>query len=198
MPRDRRWFSPPLYGLPTYGDIFTSRQLVALTTFSDLVGEATQSVRRDAASAGLPDDDRPLHDGGTGATAYAEAVGVYLAFAQSKSCNRNTSLCLLEDRMDRLVATFGRQALPMVWDFAETNPLAGAGGDILGSVQSVCEVIEKQFHQETPAQASQRDALGQDISNNKLVSTDPPYYDNIGYADLSDFFYIWFGCGSFA
>ncbi len=94
--------------------------------------------------------------------------------------------------MDRLVATFGRQALPMVWDFAETNPLAGAGGDILGSVQSVCEVIEKQFHQETPAQASQRDALGQDISNNKLVSTDPPYYDNIGYADLSDFFYIWF------
>ena len=131
MPRDRRWFSPPLYGFPTYGDLFTPRQLVALTTFADLVAEATERVRRDAAAAELPEDGRPLRDGGAGAAAYAEAVGVYLAFAQSKCCNRNSSLCLWEHRMDRLVATFGRQALPMVWDFAETNPLAGAGGDIL-------------------------------------------------------------------
>ena len=86
MPRDRRWFSPPLYGFPTYGDLFTSRQLVALTTFSDLVGEATERVRHDAAAAGLPDDGRPLRDGGAGAAAYAEAVALYLAFAQSKAC----------------------------------------------------------------------------------------------------------------
>ena len=191
MPRDRRWFSPPLYGLPTYGDIFTSRQLVALTTFSDLLVEATERVRRDAVATRLPDDERPLRDGGTGATAYAEAVAVYLSFAHSKCCNRNTSLCLWEHRMDRLVATFGRQALPMVWDFAETNPLAGAGGDILGSVESVCEVIDKQFHHAIPARASQQNALDQNTSNRRLVSTDPPYYDNIGYADLSDFFYIW-------
>ena len=176
---------------PRWGNLFTPRQLVALTTFSDLVGEATERIRRDAVATGLPDDNRPLRDGGTGATAYANAVAVYLSFAQSKSCNRNTSLCLWEHRMDRLVATFGRQALPMVWDFAETNPLAGAGGDIFGSVESVCEVIEKQFQQTIPAFASQQDALDQKRSSGRLVSTDPPYYDNIGYADLSDFFYIW-------
>ena len=123
MPNDRRWFSPPIYGLLTYGDLFTPRQLVALTTFSDLVQQARERVQRNAVAAGLADDHKPLQDGGTGARAYAEAVGVYLAFAMSKGCNRNTSLCLWEHRMDRLVATFGRQALPMVWDFAETNPL---------------------------------------------------------------------------
>ena len=179
------------YGFRTFGDYFTLRQLVALTTFSDLVSEATERVHHDAVAAGLSDDGRPLRDGGAGATAYAEAVAVYLSFAQSKSCNRNTSLCLWEHRMDRLVATFGRQALPMVWDFAETNPLAGVGGDIFGSVESVCEVIEKQFQQTISGFASQQDALDQKRSSGRLISTDPPYYDNIGYADLSDFFYIW-------
>jgi putative DNA methylase len=93
--------------------------------------------------------------------------------------------------MDRLVATFGRQALPMVWDYAETNPIAGAGGDIFGTVVSVVEVIEKQFNQGHPGKVSQADAVKQDLANNRVVSTDPPYYDNIGYADLSDFFYPW-------
>ena len=188
MPIDRRWFSPPIYGFPTYGDLFTPRQLVALTTFSDLVTEAIARVKQDAA---LPGDETRLCDGGVGATAYAEAVGVYLGFAQSKACNRNTSLCLWEHRMDRLVATFGRQAIPMVWDFAETNPIAGAGGDIFGTVKSVCEVIEKQFSRKQHASALQIDAITQAISKEKIVSTDPPYYDNIGYADLSDFFYVW-------
>ena len=180
------------YGLTAWADLFTPRQLVALTNFSDLVGEAMERARLDAADAGLPDDRGPLRDGGTGATAYAEAVGVYLAFAQSKSCNRNSSLCLWEHRMDRLVATFGRQALPMVWDFAETNPFAGAGGDIFGAVKSACKVIEKQFgHTTQTGTASQQDAVDQRSSGGRVVSTDPPYYDNIGYADLSDFFYIW-------
>ena len=115
------------YGLTTFGDLFTLRQLVALTTFSNLVQEATEHIRRDAVAAGPSDDDRPLRDGGTGVTAYAEAVAVYLAFAQSKVADRNTSLCVWEQRMDRLRGTFGRQALPMVWDYAETNPFAGAG-----------------------------------------------------------------------
>ena len=191
MPNDRRWFSPPIYGFMTYGDLFTSRQLAALTTFSDLVQEARERVQRDAAPAGISDNDKHLRDDGTGATAYAEAVGVYLAFALSKGCNRNTSLCLWEHRMDRLVATFGRQALPMVWDYAETNPIAGAGGDIFGTVKSVSEVIQKQFYQEQHAVASHMDAVDQNMSAGKAISTDPPYYDNIGYADLSDFFYVW-------
>lgn len=191
MPANPRWFSPPLYGLKTYGDLFTPRQLVALTTFSDLVQEARERVRHDALAAGLQDDVKPLHDGGTGATAYAEAVAVYLAFAQSKACNRNTSLCIWEQKMDRLVATFGRQALPMVWDYAETNPLAGAGGDLYGTVVSVGEVIDKQFNHYGKGAAVQADAVKQTLASDRLISTDPPYYDNIGYADLSDFFYLW-------
>jgi putative DNA methylase len=191
MPDNPRWFSPPLYGLKTYGDLFTPRQLVALTTFSDLVAEAMQRARIDADAAGLSDDGTPLSHGGSGALAYAEALAVYLAFAQSKACNRNSSLCIWEQRMDRLVATFGRQALPMVWDFAETNPLAGAGGDLYGTVVSVAEVLDKQFGFAAVGAAEQVDAVTQSLSVDKVVSSDPPYYDNIGYADLSDFFYLW-------
>ena len=132
-----------------------------------------------------------MRDGGAGATAYAEAVGVYLAFAQSKACDRNSGLCRWEYR-DKLVGMFSRQSLPMVWDFAETNPLAGAGGDIFGTAKSVYEVVEKQFRSRTPGRSCQVDAATQqDLSTWKVVSTDPPYYDNIGYADLSDFFYVW-------
>ena len=160
--------------LTTYGDLFTPRQLVALTTFSDLVQQARERVRRDAVAASLSDNDKPLQDGGDGPTAYADAVGVYLAFALSKGCNRNTSLCLWEHRMDRLVATFGRQALPMVGDFAETNPIAGAGGDIFGTVKSVSEVIQKQFYQEQHAVASHMDAVDQNMSVGTVISTDPP------------------------
>ena len=191
LPDNPRDFKTPNYGLTTYADLFTPRQLVALTTFSDLVQQARERVQHDAVAAGLADHHKPLRDGGTDATAYADAVGVYLAFAMSKGCNRNSSLCLWEHRMDRLVATFGRQALPMVWDFAETNPIAGAGGDIFGTVKSVSEVIQKQFYQEQHAVASHMDAVDQNMSEAKVVSTDPPYYDNIGYADLSDFFYVW-------
>ena len=180
----------PLYGMSTFADLFTPRQLVALTTFSNLVAEARARVRRDAIAAGLPDDGRPLRSGGTGATAYSEAVGVYLAFAQSKAADRNTSLCVWEQKMDRLRGTFGRQALPMVWDYAETNPLSGAGGDIYGTAHSLCEVLDK-YTTGVLGAGAQTDAVQQMLSTNRVVSTDPPYYDNIGYADLSDFFYVW-------
>jgi putative DNA methylase len=131
------------YGLTRFGDLFTDRQLVALTTFSDLVGEAMQQVCRDAIETGRPDDSTPLRDGGTGAKAYAEAVGLYLTFSVSKSADRNTSLCVWESKMDRMRGTFGRQALPMTWDFVETNPIGGAGGDIYGTTHSLCEVLDK-------------------------------------------------------
>jgi len=191
LPDNPRDFKTPNYGLMTFGDLFTPRQLVALTTFSDLAQEAREQVHRDALAAGLSDDPTPLHSGGVGASAYADAVAVYLSFAQSKACNRNTNLCIWETRMDRLVATFGRQALPMVWDYAETNPLAGAGGDVFGAVASVAEVVEKQFNFSGTGTAKQYDAGTQVLSHDSVVSTDPPYYDNIGYADLSDFFYVW-------
>lgn len=179
------------YGLNTFDKLFTSRQLIALTTFANVVVEARNRIRSDAARCEFPNDDKSLADFGTGAAAYADAITTYLAFAQSKACNRNTSLCVWETKMDRLVATFGRQALPMVWDFAETNPFAGAGGDIYGTVDSVCEVLDKLVDGPVGT-VNQTDATADLISTSRpLVSTDPPYYDNIGYADLSDFFYVW-------
>ena len=190
MPENPRWFSPPLYGLKTYGDIFTKRQLVALSVFSDLIKDVVAQCRSAAARAGMNDDCIGLDAGGRGATAYAEVIAVYLAFSLSKATDRNSALCFWEAPMNRLRGTFGRQALPMVWDFAETNPLAGAGGDIAGTAISISEVLDK-FLARGIGVASQANAEDQTFSLFKVVSTDPPYYDNIGYADLSDFFYVW-------
>lgn len=190
MPENPRWFSPPLYGLKTYGDLFTPRQLVALTTFSDLVTEARNRVIGDAETAGLPVNGSGLDAGGTGAMAYGDAVAIYLGFSVSKATDRNSSLCFWEHAMNRLRGTFGRQALPMVWDFAETNPFAGAGGDIYGTAVSLSEVLDN-FSGVGFGNASQEDANKQLLSSERVVSTDPPYYDNIGYAELSDFFYVW-------
>ena len=192
MPRDRRWFSPPLYGLPTYGDIFTPRQLVALTTFSDLVQEATERVRRDTVAAGPPDDGRPLRAGSTGATAYAEAVAVYLAFALSKALTRNCTQTVWYTDRDSTMAGFSRQAIPMTWDFAEVNPLLQATGSIAATASWVAEVLEGSLCTGGPvSHARQMDATQARLSQSPVVSADPPYYDNIGYADLSDFFYVW-------
>jgi putative DNA methylase len=178
------------YGLTSWGDLFTPRQLVALTTFSDLVAEARERVQRDALAAGLPDDDEPLRDGGTGATAYAEAVAVYLAFAVDKGANYWSSLCAWHQTRYGVVSTFGRQALPMVWDFAEANPISDSSGNILLGIEQASKMLEALGAGERGL-AAQADASVQSTSADKIVSTDPPYYDNIGYADLSDFFYVW-------
>ena len=182
------------YGLTTFGDLFTPRQLVALTTFSDLVGQAMRQVHRDAVAAGLADDDTPLRDGGTGALAYAEAVAVYLAFALSKQADLGNSLCRWEPIAQCPRQLFGRQAIPMVWDYAEGNPLGNSSGSWTVFVNGIVNAFSKAFRF-VPADASgytrQADAQSQEISRGRVVSTDPPYYDNIGYADLSDFFYLW-------
>ena len=180
------------YGLATWGDLFTARQLVALTTFSDLVSQATERVRTDAEAANLPDDDRPLRRGGTGATAYAEAVGVYLAFALSKALTRNCTQTVWYTDRDSTMAGFSRQAIPMTWDFAEVNPLLQATGSIAATASWVAEVIEGALTTGGPvSHATQMDAAQAKLTPSPVISTDPPYYDNIGYADLSDFFYVW-------
>ena len=180
----------PMYGMPTWGDAFTPRQLVALTTFSDLVTEARARVERDAIVAGLPDDSTPLRDGGTGATAYAEAVGVYLAFAVSKMTNIGSSIASWMSDRGAFRETFARQAIPMTWDFAEANTFADMGGSFAIAIEKGAMVIDA-FPSSAASFAVQADAALQTVSDGKLVSTDPPYYDNIGYADLSDFFYVW-------
>jgi len=190
MPGNPRWFSPPLYGLKTYGDLFTPRQLVALTTFSDLVQEARERVQRDALQAGLPADPKPLCDAGTGATAYSDAVGVYLGLGVDKATDYNTTLVAWSPMRDQAKSTFARQALPMVWDYAEVNQLARAAGDFSVSLEGGVRFLEAAASA-GGGSASQADAAMQLLSLDRVVSTDPPYYDNIGYADLSDFFYVW-------
>ena len=194
MPDNPRWFSPPLYGLKTYGDLFTPRQLVALTTFSDLVQEAREEARRDALAANLPDDGRPLRDRGGGAVAYSEALCVYLAFAIDKAAEGSTTICTWSSLPSKLhvVSTFGRQALPMTWDYAETNFFAESSGNIYRMCELVAKVIEPLSSGcSKPGESKQRDAAKLSLPAGRLISTDPPYYDNIGYADLSDFFYVW-------
>ena len=178
------------YGLTSWGDLFTDRQLVALTAFSDLVQEAREQVERDAIAAGLSDDAEPLHDGGVGARGYADAVCVYLAMAISKMSDAQSSLCRWKTTMDQSIATFGRQALPMVWDYSEANVFGGMAGDPLVSLKNMMKVVER-LPAVRGAAVVQADAQSRTIGESPVVSTDPPYYDNIGYADLSDFFYVW-------
>jgi putative DNA methylase len=198
MPENPRWFSPPLYGLKTYGDLFTPRQLVALTTFSDLVQEAIEKCRQDAVAAGIADDpstssgqaDIGLDAGGTGASAYAQAVGVYLGFGVDRLVDRSSTICGWDTGYTKIRNTFGRQAIPMTWDYCEGNAFSESTGNFEDLLEWVYKFL-KAAPANTTGEVKQSDAQSQTISKNKLVSTDPPYYDNIGYADLSDFFYVW-------
>jgi putative DNA methylase len=195
-PDPRALWTPP-YGLTTFGDLFTPRQLVALNAFSDLVLEARERAKADALAAGLADPaappgapGKPLADGGAGAQAYADAVAVYLAFAVSKITNIGSSIASWMSDRGAFRETFARQAIPMVWDYAEANTFADAGGSIDAAIDKGAMAID--FFPTIPdGHVDQGDASKQIISVEKVVSTDPPYYDNIGYADLSDFFYVW-------
>lgn len=190
MPDNPRWFSPPLYGFKTFGDLFTDRQIVALATFSDIVQEARELVKQDALAAGMSNDGKTLATGGAGALAYSDAVAVYLAFVVDKCSDYWSAICSWHSSKELIRNTFGRQAIPMVWDYAETNPFSNSSGNWLSMLNWVWD-----SHKSIPIQASGNaflaDAQTQAISAGKLISTDPPYYDNIGYADLSDFFYVW-------
>ena len=178
------------YGFNTFGDYFTPRQLVALTTFSDLVGEAIGRARRDALAAGLPDDNHALRDGGSGATAYAETIILYLAFTLSKLADRGSTICAWASLREHARNTFGRQAIPMVWDFAESNPFSDSSGNFIGGIKSIGSGLVS-VNTDTPSYSVQQDAQNIRLTTVSVSSTDPPYYDNIGYADLSDFFYVW-------
>ena len=178
------------YGLREWGDLFTLRQLTALTTFSDLAQEAIDKVRADALTAGMADDGLELDVGGSGATAYAQAIGVYLALTIDKASDYCSSICSWHSSKELIRNTFGRQAIPMVWDFAETNPFSESAGNVSSGINWVKKAIEL-FPTHISGIVVQSDAQSQTLSAMKVVSTDPPYYDNIGYADLSDFFYVW-------
>jgi putative DNA methylase len=191
LPDDARNFWTLNYGLSHFHHLFTPRQLVALTTFSGLVQEAREQVMRDAL-ASLPDDGKPFIADGIPSATYADSIAAYLAFALSRSADRGSSVCSWDSspKMEALRNTFGRHAIPMVWDFAEGNPLSDSSGNWMNNVEWGARAITL-FPARLSGTANQADATSQETSRGKVVSTDPPYYDNIGYADLSDFFYVW-------
>ncbi|MEN4448670.1 DUF1156 domain-containing protein [Mycobacterium sp. SM3041] len=188
LPNNPRDFKTPNYGMTTFADLFTARQLTALTTFSDLVTEARQRVLADALAAGMPSGDR-LESGGTGAAAYADAIATYLGLGVSRTADLGNSLVTWSNSRDQARNLFARQAIPMAWDFVEVSPFAGAAGDLGIATRSMGEALDRlapgSTGDATQASASERPFDG------VLISTDPPYYDNIGYSDLSDFFYVW-------
>ena len=179
-----------LYGFDETADLFTNRQLTALTTFSTLVAEAQQKAEADAIAAGMANDHLPLRSDGQGARAYGEAVGVYLAFVIDKMTDYHSSICSWHSSKELIRNTFGRQAIPMVWDYAETNPFSKSAGCFDNMLEWVTKCI-LEFPASQVAEVGQFDAQRDCGLRDIMVSTDPPYYDNIGYADLSDFFYVW-------
>ena len=182
LPEKALSFRVQRYGMTQHHHLFTPRQLTALTTFSDLVSKAREQVETDAIRAGHQQ-----------AAAYADAIGTYLGFSVSRSTSMWSSLCWWQPSGEFVAQVFTRQALAMVWDYAEVCPFSHATGNWMGAVNWIAKVIEI-LPASPAANVEQNDAaLTIELGQNKalLVSTDPPYYDNIGYADLSDFFYIW-------
>ena len=178
------------YGFKFFHELFTARQLVALTTFSDLIHEARSEIERDALNAGFADERTPLRDGGHGARAYAEAASVYLGLVVDKCSGYWSSICTWDSSVEAVRSTFGRQAIPMTWDFVEANPFSASSGNWTTICGRVWEALAR-FVPGNDGFQRQLDAKTAEFPENAVISTDPPYYDNIYYADLSDFFYCW-------
>lgn len=179
------------YGLNEFHKLFTNRQLTALTTFSELVSETQAKAEADAVAAGMKNDHLPLRNGGDGAKAYGEAVGVYLAFAVDRAADAWSSLVGWRNTVEASRNTFARQALPMVWDYTEVNPFSSSCGNWSDACIGWVEKAVKELNGNQIGEAKQFDAQSDCGLRNIMISTDPPYYDNISYADLSDYFYVW-------
>jgi len=179
------------YGLDEWNKLFSLRQLLALTTFSDTLAELRSEILADAIKAGLDRNAPGLAEAGAGAKAYAEAINLYLTFVIDKLLNLHSSLTSWMSDRGAFREVFARQAIPMVWDFAEANPFSNVGGSFDTCLEKIAKVILAVPCNRigTIFQAPAQSLIERD--NKVVISTDPPYYDNIGYADLSDFFYVW-------
>jgi len=180
------------YGMSKWSDLFTKRQLAVLATFSDLIQLASERVKRDARAAGLKDDVTGIETGGTGASAYSQVVAAYMGCALSRLATYNNCFSMWNMKGGSVAQIFGRQAISMSWDFIEVNPLEKMSGNWIGGIKWISDVVER-LTSTVKCHATQRDAaasIGSELIP-AVISTDPPYYDNIGYADLSDFFYVW-------
>lgn len=190
LPDNPRDFKTPNYGLKTFGDLFTDRQLLALNTFSDLVHEVRTQIEKDALITVRAHEGLPLRNGGRDAKAYADAVSVYMAFGISKMTDYHSTITSWHSGREIIRNAFGRQALPMTWDFTEANPFSKSTGNWGNCVEWGVKTLD-QLELAADGSVTQQDAQSASCPAGAVISTDPPYYDNIGYADLSDYFYTW-------
>ena len=190
LPNNTRWFSTPAFGMKEYKDLYTSRQLQMLCTLSDLIKKYQAIVSVDAVEAGMVDDKVGLDKGGKGAFAYGQAVSVYLAIMLGRMANYHSTICTWDVRKGNLRAAFTRQAIPMTWTYAEGNPFSSITGSYDSCLKSVTESI-RNLPCEGAVSVKQQDGTRTDFPKNSILFTELPYLDNVGYADLSDYFYIW-------
>lgn len=190
LPDNTRWFSPPGFGITEYADLYTKRQLLLLTTLCDLVPAIQKIAYEDALASGMSEDALPLKDGGDGALAYSQAISLYLALVIGKLANFQSTVCTWDNRTGNVRAAFMRQALPMTWVFAEGNPFSIPTGNYDSMLKNVVESIGGLYIGKA-ATVKQENALEARFPGNSILFTELPYYDNVGYADLSDYFYIW-------
>ncbi|MDR2140615.1 MAG: DUF1156 domain-containing protein, partial [Deltaproteobacteria bacterium] len=190
MPPNALGFRTPLYGLKRYADLFSPRQLTFLNALGSSIPELQKQIELDAQKAGWAISDLGLEAGGLGAKAYSEALVVYLGVLIDKMADYHSTLCVWDISLEKIAHTFTRQALPMVWDYAEGNPFSGATGSLKNMTEWIVKAL-RTLPANNPAVVTLAAAQTRKPTNNFLISTDPPYYDNIGYGDLSDFFYIW-------
>lgn len=179
------------YGMTRWSDIFTSRQLVSLTSFADQIGHMRELIKQDAVFAGLPDNEKAILQSVGCAQDYADAISTYLAFSIDKTAEYSCTLVPWYSPEDRPKGVFAKQTIPMVWDYAEVNPFCEIGGSFNASAHIVAGSVEGCNTIGAPGIVRQLDAKKLEVDNPAIFSTDPPYYDNVGYADLSDFFYVW-------
>ena len=190
LPDNTRWFSPPGFGITEYTDLYTKRQLLLLTTLCDLIPNIQKIAYEDALASGMSGDAISLKDGGDGALAYSQAISVYLALVIGKLANFQSTVCTWDNRTGNVRAAFTRQAIPMTWVFAEGNPFSTPTGNYDSMLKNVVDSI-KGLYIGKSAKVTQKNALAIRFPENSILFTELPYYDNVGYADLSDYFYIW-------
>ena len=178
------------YGIVTFGDLFTDRQLTVLGTLSDLIKDVQAEIQNDALRAGFGDDPTPLCDGGKGAFAYAQAICVYLQLALDRCTDFSNTAASWNPHNEKVMHLFSKQAIPMTWDFGEVNILGDVVGGFAPASAFISECV-KQIIPESAGMIHSHDAQTVKYPEGAVVSTDPPYYNNIRYAELSDFFFEW-------
>lgn len=190
LPNNTRWFGTPAFGMKEYKDLYIARQLHTLCALSDMIKKYQTVITADAIKAGMVDDSTTLNNGGTGALAYGQAISVYLALVLGRLANYFSTICTWDNRKGNLRAAFTRQAIPMTWTYAEGNPFSNITGNYDSCLKSVTAAI-RNLPCNGKVSVRQADGIAYDYPENSILFTELPYLDNIGYADLSDYFYIW-------